>query len=148
MEGSLVFQFSICLPQMALPASFQMRRLRHRNAWRQALQGAISSQAQSTLASVRPQALSSDLWMISSSGLDSRPFGLLVTSLHPGRAKPGSVIFGKSFNHAVTQSKPAGKPGMTQAPGKPAVAPNWPFSAKSSTALERSTDWGGRLGRV
>lgn len=43
---------------------------------------------------------------------------------------PSSVIFGKSLNHAVTQPNPAGKPGMIQAPGKPAVAPNWPFSAK------------------
>lgn len=112
------------------------------DAWGQALQGAFSSQAQSTLANAQPQVLSWAPWMLSASGLYSRPLGLLIVSLYSGRAIPGSVIFGKSLNHAVTQSNPAGKPGMAQAPGKPAVAPNWPFSAKSSTALERSTGWG------
>lgn len=81
-------------------------------------------------------------WMISASGLCSGALGLLIISLHSGRAVPGSVIFGESLNHTVTQSKPAGKPDTAQAPGKPAVAPNWPFSAKSPTALEGSTRWG------
>lgn len=84
----------------------------------------------------------------SSLGLDSGPFGLLLISLPSGRAFPSSVVFGNSLNHTVTQSNASGKPGTTQTPGNTAVAPDWPFSANSSTALERRSGWGERLGRI
>lgn len=55
------------------------------------------------------------------------------------RASPSSVMFGKSVNHDVPQSNPAGKPGRTHGSWEASYGTLWPFSAKNPTAGKELT---------